>query len=58
MQHAKDYCHCRTARRPIERSFGSPVPNQAEKVSREDEIRVYSWMANDVAIAFLARSKK
>jgi len=53
MQNAKNYCHCQYCEAAYRAKFGKPVPNQEEKVSREDEIRYTNWMANDVAIAFL-----
>ncbi len=53
MQNSKNYCHCQYCEAEYRAKFGSPIPNQEEKVSREDEIRYTNWMANDVAIAFL-----
>jgi len=53
MQNAKNYCHCRYCESAYREKSGKPVPNQEQKVSREDEIRYTNWMANDVVIAFL-----
>jgi hypothetical protein len=53
MQNARNYCHCTFCEAAYRQKFGKPVPNQDEKVSREDEIQYTNWMANDVAIAFL-----
>jgi hypothetical protein len=53
MQNGKSYCHCVYCEAAYRKKFGKPVPDQDEKVSREDEIQYTHWMANDVAIAFL-----
>jgi len=53
MQNAKNYCHCTYCEAAYQKKFGKPVPNQDAKLSREDEVQYTSWMANDVAIAFL-----
>jgi hypothetical protein len=53
MQNAKSYCHCTYCEAAYRKKFGKPVPNQDEKVSREDEVQYTNWMANDVVIAFL-----
>ena len=53
MQNARNYCHCRYCEAAYGKKFGRPVPNQKEKISREDEIQYTQWMARDVAIAFL-----
>ena len=53
MQNAKNYCHCPYCETAYQKKFGRPVPNQEEKISREDEIQYTNWMAQDVAIAFL-----
>jgi hypothetical protein len=53
MQNANNYCHCQYCEAAYRAKFGKPVPNQEEKVSREDEVRYTNWMANDGAIAFL-----
>ena len=53
MQNAKSYCHCTYCEAAYRKKFGKPVPNQDERVSREDEVQYTNWMANDVVIAFL-----
>jgi len=53
MQNARLYCHCRYCEAAYRAKFGKPVPNQEEKISREDEVQYTDWMANDVVIAFL-----
>lgn len=53
MQNAKEYCHCKYCEAAYRKRFGKPVPRQAEKLSKADEIEYYNWMANEVAIAFL-----
>jgi hypothetical protein len=53
MQNAKNYCHCAYCEAAYRKRFGKPVPNQEEKVTREDEVQYTNWMANEVAIAFL-----
>ncbi|MGA2268573.1 MAG: beta-galactosidase trimerization domain-containing protein [Bryobacteraceae bacterium] len=53
MQNARSYCHCAYCEAAYRKKFGKAVPNQEEKVSREDEVQYTNWMANDVVIAFL-----
>ena len=53
MQNAKNYCHCTYCEAAYRKKFGKPVPNQEEKVSRDDEVQYTNWMAGDVVIAFL-----
>lgn len=53
MQNAKQYCHCKYCEAAYRAKFGKSVPDQAEKLSREDEVQYTNWMANDVVIAFL-----
>ena len=53
LQNAKNYCHCRYCEAAYQKRFGRGVPNQEEKISREDEIQYTNWMAQEVAIAFL-----
>ena len=53
MQNARNYCHCTYCEAAYRQRFGKPVPNQEQKVSREDEVQYTNWMANDVVIQFL-----
>lgn len=53
MQNSRNYCHCKHCEAAYQARFGKPVPNQEEKLGREDEIQYTNWMARDVAIAFL-----
>jgi hypothetical protein len=53
MQNAKEFCHCPHCAAAHQKRFGKPVPSQAAKLSREDEVRYHDWMANEVVIAFL-----
>jgi hypothetical protein len=53
MMNSKSYCHCTWCEAAYRKKFGKPVPDQREKISREDEVQYTNWMANDVAIAFL-----
>jgi hypothetical protein len=53
MQNARNYCHCTYCEAVYQKKFGKPVPDQDQKVSREDEVQYTTWMANDVVIAFL-----
>ena len=53
MQNARNYCHCAYCEAAYRKKFGKPVPNQEEKVSREDEVQYTNWMANDVVSAVL-----
>ena len=53
MQNAKNYCHCTYCEAAYRKRFGKPVPDQEQKLSREDEVEYTEWMANEVAIAFL-----
>jgi Beta-galactosidase trimerisation domain/Hypothetical glycosyl hydrolase 6 len=58
MQMAKEYCHCKYCEAAYQKRFGKPVPNQDQKLSREDEVQYTLWMANEVAIAFLAEIRQ
>ncbi|HKE23267.1 MAG TPA: beta-galactosidase trimerization domain-containing protein [Bryobacteraceae bacterium] len=58
MMNAKNYCHCQYCEAAYRAKFGKPVPNQEGKISREDEIQYTSWMARDVAIAFLSEIRE
>jgi len=53
MQNARQYCHCHYCEAAYQAKFGKPVPDQREKISREDEVQYTNWMANEVVIAFL-----
>ena len=57
MQNAKNCCHCEHCEAAYRKKFNRPVPEQEEKLSREDQIQYQRWMANDVVIAFLAEMK-
>ncbi len=52
MQNARNYCHCQYCEAAYRKAFGKPVPDQEEKLSREDEIQYTNWMAG-IDIGFL-----
>src|SRR5579883_3242810 len=58
MQNAREYCHCEYCEAAYRKRFGKPVPSQAGKIARADEVEYQNWMANEVVIAFLADIKK
>jgi len=58
MQNAREYCHCQYCEAAYRKRFGKPVPSQAEKLARADEVEYQNWMANEVVIAFLRDIKQ
>ena len=58
MQNAHEYCHCQYCEAAYRKRFGKPVPSQAGKLSRADEVEYQNWMANEVVIAFLRDIKQ
>jgi Beta-galactosidase trimerisation domain len=53
MQNHARYCHCRYCQAAYRRKFGRGVPDQDEKLSREEQIQYTNWMADDVVVGFL-----
>ena len=57
MENAKSFCHCEDCEAAYRKKFGQPVPDQEKKPSREEQVQYTRWMANEVAIAFIAEIK-
>jgi hypothetical protein len=58
MQNAREYCHCEYCEAAYRKRFGKPVPSQAGKLARADEVEYQNWMAREVVIAFLSDIKR